>query len=92
MKIHAEHNDTMETSDTVLRKIYLSLYLKGFVCVRELETEQNCNILTSPASPDIAMCRSRSPGLLNRRPGGPLRWVLFSLPYLITNGSGLQTN
>ena len=27
------------------RKIYLSLYLKG-LCVRELETEQNCNILT----------------------------------------------
>ena len=27
--IWAEHNDTMKTSDTVLRKIYLSLYLKG---------------------------------------------------------------
>ena len=42
--------------------------------------------------PDIAMCRSRSPGLLNRRPGDPLRWVLFSLPHLVTNGSGLQTD
>ena len=31
MQIHAEHNDT-KTSDTVLRKIYLSLYLKG-LCV-----------------------------------------------------------
>ena len=29
--MHAEHNDTMKTSDTVLRKIYLSLYLKGCV-------------------------------------------------------------
>ena len=31
--LHAEHNDTIRTSDTVLRKIYISLYLKGF-CVR----------------------------------------------------------
>ena len=38
---------------------------------RELETEQNCNILTSQAPPDIAVCRSRSPGLLNQGPGGP---------------------
>ena len=37
---------------------------------------KDCNILTSPALLDIAGCRSRSPGLLNRRPGGPLRWVL----------------
>ena len=29
--MHAEHNDTMKTSDTVPRKIYLSLYLKGCV-------------------------------------------------------------
>ena len=26
--MHAEHNDAIKTSDTVLRKIYLSLYLK----------------------------------------------------------------
>ena len=42
-----------------------------FYCERELETEQNCNRLTSSAPPDIAVCCSRSPGLLNRRPGGP---------------------
>ena len=41
------------------------------MCERELETKQNCNILTSPASPDIAVCRSRFPRLLNRGPGGP---------------------
>ena len=29
----AEHNDTIKTSDTVLRKIYLSFYLKG-LCMR----------------------------------------------------------
>ncbi len=32
---------------------------------------KDCNILTSPAPPDIAVCRSRSTGLLNRGPGGP---------------------
>ena len=32
--LYAEHNDdTIKTSDIVLRKIYLSLYLKG-LCVR----------------------------------------------------------
>ena len=30
----------------------------------------DCNILTSPATPDITVCRSHSPGLLNRGPGG----------------------
>ena len=33
---------------------------------------KDCNILTSPAPPDIAVCLSRSPGLLNRRPGAQL--------------------
>ena len=92
------HNDTVKTSDTVLRKICTSHFIervgKGysrFYCENELEAEQNCNILTSPAPPDIAVCHSRSPGLLNQRPQGPLRWVLFSQPHLVTNGSGLQT-
>ena len=31
--MYAEHKDTVKTSDTVLRKIYLSLYKKG-LCVR----------------------------------------------------------
>ena len=33
LHMHAEHNESMKTSDTVLRKIYISLYLKG-LCVR----------------------------------------------------------
>ena len=37
---------------------------------RELETEQNCNILT-PTLLVITAFLSRSPGLLNRGPGGP---------------------
>ena len=41
------HNDdTIKTSDTVPRKIYLSLLFERVVFERELETEQNCNILT----------------------------------------------
>ena len=28
--MHNHNDDTINTSDTVLRKIYLSLYLKGF--------------------------------------------------------------
>ena len=46
MQIHAEHDDTLKTSEDFFKKIYLSLYLKVCVCERELETEQNCNILT----------------------------------------------
>ena len=46
MQIHAEHNDTMKTtSDTFLEK-YTSHFIWKVVCERELETKQNCNILT----------------------------------------------
>ena len=44
-------------------------------CERELETKQNCNILT-PTLLAITAFLSRSPGQLNRGPGGPLCWVL----------------
>ena len=47
------------------------------MCERELETVQNCHILTSPLLWSSALCLSRSLELLNRRPGGPaLYWVL----------------
>ena len=36
---------------------------------------RNCNILTPLLWPS-ALCLSRSPGLLNRRPRGPLCWVM----------------
>ena len=45
------------------------------MCERELLTEHNCNILT-PTLLAITAFLSRSPGLLNRGPGGPLCWVL----------------
>ena len=56
---------------------------------RELETEQNCNILT-PTLLAITAFLSRSPGLLNRGPGVQPLWDMFlntaSSPYW----SGLQ--
>ena len=65
------HNDdSIKTSDTVLRKnIPLTLF-ERVVCKRELETEQNCNILT-PTLLAITAFLSRSPRLLNRGPEGP---------------------
>ena len=36
------------------------------------------------------MSLSHFPGLLNRRPGGPLCWVQFFLPHLVSNSSDLQ--
>ena len=58
---------------------------------RELETEQNCSILTITLLAITAFL-SRSPGLLNRGPGGPLYWVLAFSTALISNWSGLQTD
>ena len=52
-----------------MKNIPLTLFEK-VVCERELETEQNCNILT-PTLPAIIAFLSCSPGLLNRGPGGP---------------------
>ena len=63
-------------------------HLKG-LCVRgELETEQNCNILTPSTLLAIIAFFSRSPGLLNRRPGGPaftlqLIWTSCRRGYII---------
>ena len=54
---------------------YTSHFIERVVCERELETEQNCNILTPTLMAIIAFL-SRSPGLLNRGPSVPLCWVL----------------
>ena len=67
--MHAEHNDTMKTSDTVLRKkIPLTLF-ERVVYEKELETEQNCNILTITAflscSHWAAQPETREPTLLD---------------------------
>ena len=49
---------------------YTSHFIERVVCEKELETEQNCNIST-PTLLAITAFLSRSPGLLNRGPGGP---------------------
>ena len=63
--------------------MYLSIYCKvrkgcvGFYCERELETEHKLQYLDPLLLWPSALCLSRSPGLLNRRPGGSaLCWVL----------------
>ena len=85
------NNDTIETSDTVFWKnIPLTLF-ERVVCERELETEQNCNILTLTLFAITAFL-SRSPGLLNRGPGAHSAGCWLSLTHLVTNGSGHQTN
>ena len=48
------------------------------MCERELETKQNCNILTLTLLAITAFLSSFL-GLLNRRPGGPLCWLSLLL-------------
>ena len=77
--------NTIKTSGQFFRKIYLSPYSKGlrkgYRVKSESETEQNCNILTP-----------RSPGLLNRGPGGQplLGLVLTPRTGTLTSLSNLQ--
>ena len=61
----------------------------GFYCERELETKHNWNILTPKLWPS-ALCLSRSPGLLNRRPRAHSAWWWLSLVHLISIFSGPQ--
>ena len=62
-------------SDTVLRKIYLSLYLKG-LCVRGNWRPNRTATYWTPTLLAITAFLSCSPELLNWRPGDPLCWVL----------------
>ena len=85
------HNgDTIKTSDRVLKKnIPLTLF-ERVTCERELETEQNCNILTPLLW--LSASFSRFPGLLYRRPGAHSAGCWLSLPHLVSNWSSLQTD
>ena len=65
---------TIKTSDTVLRKIYLSLYWKG--CVREGVGDRTKTATYWPPLLWPSAFLSCSPGLLNRRPGPQPLWVL----------------
>ena len=83
---HSQHNNDKRTQ--FFRKIYLSHFIrkvtkglrKGY-CVRgELETEQNCNILTPSSSgyssTSFSSCGAAQPEALRARQRG---WVWFSL-------------
>ena len=82
----------IKTSDTVFQKnIPLTLF-ESFVCERELETEQNCNILTPTLMAirvvSFSLCRVAQPEAW----GPSFTGCWFSLPNLISKSSGLQTN
>ena len=67
-----KHNDAIiKTSGHSSLKKYTSHFIERVVCERELETEQNSNILT-PTRMAITARLSCSPGQLNRGPGGPV--------------------
>ena len=75
---------------TSLKNIPHSLFER--LCVRgSWGLNKDCNILTSPSPPGIAVCRSRSPGLLSRGPGAPASLGHSSLSgtfqHLLTNWS-----
>ena len=76
------HNDdTIKKSDTVLKKnIPLTLF-ERVVCERELETEQNCNILTPTPMATTAFL-SLFPGLLNQ--GAGFLYRILSPTHLIS--------
>ena len=83
------NNDTIKASDTVLRKIYLSLYLKG-LCVRGSWRPNR----TATYWPPLLWPQQRfSPVLLGCSIGGlgpSFSGCWFSLPQLISNWSDLQ--
>ena len=71
-----DHNDTItKTSEDFFKKnIPLTLFVT-FACERELETEQRLQYIVPSILWPSGLCLSRSTGLLNRRPRGPLCWV-----------------
>ena len=80
----------IKTSVDFFNKIYLSFYLKG-LCVKGSWRPNRTAIYWPPLLWPSALGLSRSPGLLNRRPGGPLSagcWL--PLAHLVSNSSDLQ--
>ena len=94
MQKHCQHSKDEWTQ--FFRKIYLWLYSKGLqkgLCVRgELETEQRQQHI-DPTLLAIAAFFYRSPGLLNRGPGGPASagsWLSVLELEQLTSHSDLQ--
>ena len=91
--LYAEHNDTIKSSDTVLLEKYTSHFIwKACVVRGTWRTNRTATYWPSHAYGHLHFL-SRSPGLLNRKPGAQLSarcWL--SLPHLVTNWSGLQNS
>ena len=83
-------NDTIKTSDTVLRKIYLSLYLIG--CVWEGVEDRTELQYIDPHSYGHQRCVFFVlQGCSTGGPGAQLSaWWWLSLPHLVSNSSALQ--
>ena len=77
MCMQNHNDDTIKTSEDFLKKKITLTLFESFVCEKELETEQNCNILspTLMAISVVSFSFSRA-----------------AQPHLVTNRSGLQTN
>ena len=67
------HNDEGRAKTSLAT--YVPLFIVRFACERQLETEQRLQYIDPPLLWPSSLCLSRSPGLLNRRPRGPLCWV-----------------
>ena len=81
------------TTRQSFRKIYTSHFIWKGLYVRGIWRPNRTAIYWPPLLWPSALCLSRSSGLFNRRPGGPLSagfWL--PLPHLVTNGSDLQTS
>ena len=80
------HNDTIKTSDTVLRKIYLSLYLKG-LCVRRSWRPNKTATYWPPTLMAISVSFPFSWAAQPGAWGSSLSGCWFSLLHLISNSS-----
>ena len=97
MCMQNHNNDIIKTSDTVLLEKYTSYFIERvrkvysrFYCERELETEQNCNILT-PTLMAISVVSFSFSRVAQPEAWGP-SFVLSAgfLYYTFSNWSGLQ--
>ena len=81
-----KYNDAIKTGrHGSLENIPLTL-LKRVVCEREFETEQRLQHIEPPSLLATTAFLSRSPGLLNRGPGGSAStWTWFSFQHLLSN-------
>ena len=78
--VQNHNNNTIRTIDTVLRKIYLSVYLKGLYVRGSCRLNRTAKYWPPTLLAIIALL-SRSPGLLNRGPHSSI----FSPTRLIPN-------